>query len=534
MSRYQRLSELAEKLTSSTLPAAILILMIFILGSTFLLSLDTSTEQVMLGGPKILKPFVETVSLGVIVLLVGIGSFLYIHHFQPRIILHPARVGSVYGMLLIMLTFARFGSVSDRCIFFTVGSAVMCAMILTIAYNQRFALGMTLIYCVLACFSIGGRTKFGASLDEFVMLMAGVVPCCFFMHEIRKRMQLVWVAVLSALCVFIMSVSLELLGDHVVSVDIVSRAGSAAAGAMMIGVLVQAFLPLIERAFNIATSMTLMEFSDANQPLLRKLAMEAPGTFSHSLLIGLVSESAAESIGANGLLCRVGAYYHDIGKLNKPMYFVENQMGCSNRHDQLSPSMSKLVIVGHVNDGIEIAKEFKLQSVLMQFIETHHGTTLIEYFYNEALKKADDKQTVSESEFRYPGPKPQSKEAAIVMLADAAESAVRSLQEHSLGRIEQMVHNLAMKRLQDGQFDESELTLKDLSRIEDSLSKSLAGHYHGRIAYPKQIGARDEAGSNCNTNGNGNGNGNGNASKDRAGNVAEESGQKDQPQVQRA
>ncbi|MBW8035407.1 MAG: HDIG domain-containing protein, partial [Planctomycetes bacterium] len=204
------------------------------------------------------------------------------------------------------------------------------------------------------------------------------------------------------------------------------------------------------------------------------------------LLIGSIAESAAESINANGLLARVGAYYHDIGKINKPPYFVENQMGSASRHEQLSPAMSQLIIVGHVKDGIEIAHEYGLPAVLRQFIETHHGTTLIEYFYNQAKKQQDDKQkTVSESEFRYPGPKPKTKEAAIVMISDAVESATRSVNEVTPTRIEAIVRNMAMKRLQDGQFDECDLTLRELSTIEASIAKSLAAHHHGRIAYPK-------------------------------------------------
>ena len=219
--------------------------------------------------------------------------------------------------------------------------------------------------------------------------------------------------------------------------------------------------------------------------------MEAPGTFSHSLLIGSIAEAAAEAIGRNGLLCRVGAYYHDIGKVNKPGYFVENEMGSMSRHKELSPAMSQLIIVSHVKDGIEMAKEYGLPTVLRQFIETHHGTTLVEYFYNEAKKKHDEEQSSaspppSESEFRYPGPKPRTKEAAIVMLTDAVESAVRSLAEVTPTRIEAVVHNMAMKRLQDGQFDKCDLSLRELSQIEASISKTLAAHYHGRIAYPKR------------------------------------------------
>ncbi|HPY77105.1 MAG TPA: HDIG domain-containing protein, partial [Anaerohalosphaeraceae bacterium] len=194
----------------------------------------------------------------------------------------------------------------------------------------------------------------------------------------------------------------------------------------------------------------------------------------------------AESIGANGLLCRVGSYYHDIGKINKPSYFVENQMGSTSRHEQLSPAMSKLIIIGHVNDGMEIAREFGLPSILRQFIETHHGTTLMEYFYNEARKKKGEHESqVSEIEFRYPGPKPRSREAAIVMLADAVESAARSLSDPGPAKIEALVHSIAMKRLQDGQFDDCDLTQREMSLIEASMSKALAAHHHGRIAYPK-------------------------------------------------
>jgi putative nucleotidyltransferase with HDIG domain len=237
--------------------------------------------------------------------------------------------------------------------------------------------------------------------------------------------------------------------------------------------------------------MTLLDYSDANQPLLKRLAMEAPGTFSHSLLIGSIVEAAAEAIGRNGLLCRVGAYYHDVGKINKAAYFIENEIGSASRHKELSPTMSHLIIVGHVKDGIEMAKEYSLPNVLRQFIETHHGTTLIEHFYSEAQKRKtkDSKKknvdVLPESEFRYPGPKPLTKEAAIVMLADTVEGAVRSLSEVTATKIEAVVHNMAMKRLQDGQFDECDLSLRELSQIETSISKTLAAHYHGRIAYPQ-------------------------------------------------
>ncbi|MGD8500995.1 MAG: HDIG domain-containing protein, partial [Phycisphaerales bacterium] len=322
-------------------------------------------------------------------------------------------------------------------------------------------------------------------------MAAGAITCCFCLKEIRTRIKLLKVSTLAAVIVFAAAAALNYLSHNVEPAGVLSDSGLHAGIALVVGVLIQGLLPLIEKVFRIATSMTLLDYSDANQRLLKRLHMEAPGTFSHSLLIGSIAEAAAEAIGRNGLLCRVGAYYHDVGKINKAGYFIENELGSESRHKELSPTMSHLIIVGHVKDGIEMAKEYALPSVLRQFVETHHGTTLIEHFYNEAKKlktknsKGKAAETPSESEFRYPGPKPRTKEAAIVMLADTVESAVRSLAEVTPTKIEAVVHNMAMKRLQDGQFDECDLSLRELSQIEASISKTLAAHYHGRIAYPQ-------------------------------------------------
>ena len=461
---------------NSSLPYALLILTGFIAATAFILSIDTSEGLF----PNIWKTWSEIFALTGIVVLVCLGAALYIHHYQSRIVQKPSRAMALAGLFLLLLALTKAGA-REEWVYFATGSAVTSAIILTIAYDQRFALGMSLFYCALACFAVEGN----ASVELFMTMMAGVVTCCFYLREIRTRMKLIEVTTLAAIAVFAISAALGVI-ESLPTGRLFYRSGCAAAITIAVGLVIQGFLPIIEKVFGIATSMTLLDYSDANQPLLKKLAMEAPGTFSHSLLIGSIAETAAESIGANGLLCRVGSYYHDIGKINKPPYFIENQMGSASRHEQLSPAMSQLVIVGHVKDGIEIAKEYGLPAVLRQFIDTHHGTTLIEYFYHEAKKKQDEKQTpVSEAEFRYPGPRPKTKEAAIVMLADTIESAVRSLTELTPGRIEAVVHNMAMKRLQDGQFDECDLTLRELSEIEASLSKSLAAHHHGRVAYPK-------------------------------------------------
>jgi putative nucleotidyltransferase with HDIG domain len=442
-------------------------------------------------------------SLCTIVLLIGVGAGVYIHHYQKRIIKNHARAVALLGLFIVLLSAAKFGALANQR-FWATGTAVTAATILTIAYDQRFAIGISVFYCLFACFAAGPATNPAESVAEYplagipllLIMAAGALTCCFSLREIRTRMKLLQVGVLAAGIVFIMASALNFLaGLHPVAVF--RNAGYHAGITLVVGVLIQGLLPLIEKAFRIATSMTLLDCSDANQPLLKRLAMEAPGTFSHSLLIGSIAEAAAEAIHRNGLLCRVGAYYHDIGKINKPGYFVENEMGATSRHKELSPTMSQLIIVGHVKDGIEMAKEYGLPTVLRQFIETHHGTTLVEPFYNEAKKKHEapgsdgpggkkrKQAPPSESEFRYPGPKPRAKEAAIVMLADTVEGAVRSLSEVTPTKIEVVVHNMAMRRLQDGQFDECDLSLRELSQIEAGMSKALAAHYHSRIAYPK-------------------------------------------------
>lgn len=421
-----------------------------------------------------------------VVVLIALAVALHISQNQKRLVKNRVRVIGLVVLLISMLICAKTAVLFTGQMFWATATAVAVSLILTIAYNQRFAMAMNLVYCVLASFAVGRITD----LSVLLTMLAGAMPYCFFLKEIRTRMRLLEVSLVSAVTVFMMSTAMMFLSSPELPEGLFKAAGPNAAVTLLVGVLIQGLLPVIEKVFRIATSMTLLDYSDANQPLLRRLAMEAPGTYSHSLLIGTIAEAAAEAIGRNGLLCRVGSYYHDIGKINKPGYFIENQLGSISWHKELSPAMSQLIIAGHIKDGMELAKEYRLPAVLMQFIETHHGTTLIEYFYNEAVKQHEqndsfDSSVPSEGEFRYPGPKPRTKEAAIVMLADAVEGAARTLPEATPNKIEAVVHNMAMKRLQDGQFDECDLSLRELSRIEASISKSLAAQHHGRIAYPK-------------------------------------------------
>jgi putative nucleotidyltransferase with HDIG domain len=450
------------------------------------------------------------IQIAIIVILVSLAAAVYIYHYQGRIIKNHVQALKLVGLFICLLAATRVGVILSGRTYWATATSVAAAIIMTISYNQRFALGMSLFYCLLAFLAIGAVSSKEYQLTGINLILttiAAVYIFCFSLKEIRTRMKMMKVSALAAVIVLVTAITLsylDLLGENPKTTFIISVAGYHAGAVFLVGLLIQSLLPLIEKIVGVSTSMTLLDYSDANQPLLKRLAMEAPGTFSHSLLIGSIAEAAAEAIGRNGLLCRVGAYYHDIGKINKPSYFVENQMGLKSRHKEISPTMSHLIIVGHVKDGIEMAKEYGLPSVLWQFIETHHGTTLVEHFYHEAKKQktkssvrlADKnaKQKVpSESEFRYPGPKPRTKEAAIVLLVDTVEGAVRSLPEITPVRIEAVVHNMAMRRLQDGQFDECSLSLRELSKIEASISKALAAHYHGRIAYPTAPDAPDRS-----------------------------------------
>ena len=473
----ERLSKLSQ-LANTKILSSILIWLVFVVLCILILSFEPLKQS----------DSRRIVPISVIVILLSLAVAFYIYYYQRRIIKNRTRTITTAGLFIVLLAVTKLGALLNNQPAWGTATAVTAAIILTIAYDQRFAVGISIFYCAFASFAFGPATN----INLFLIMATGAFICCFSLREIRTRMKLLEVSTMAAITVFMISMSLEFLAESPQAKDIFKTSGIHAMAAFLSGLLMQSLLPLIEKLFRIATSMTLLDYSDANQPLLKRLAMEAPGTFSHSLLVGSIAETAAEAIGRNGLLCRVGSYYHDIGKINKPSYFIENQMGSDSRHKELSPAMSRLVIVGHVKDGIEMAKEYGLPAVLRQFIDTHHGTTLVEYFYHEAKKKQENGKSgktggPSESEFRYQGPKPRSKEAAIVMLADSLEGTIRSLPEVTPTKIETVTHNMAMKRLQDGQFDECDMSLRELSQIEASISKSLAAHYHGRIAYPQQL-----------------------------------------------
>ena len=252
------------------------------------------------------------------------------------------------------------------------------------------------------------------------------------------------------------------------------------------GIIATGVVPLIEVMFSYTTDIKLLELGNLNHPLLKELVLEAPGTYHHSIITGSLVEAAAESIGANPLLAKVGAYYHDIGKMKKPLYFIENQRGSENKHDKLSPNMSSLILISHIKEGVEQAKDHRLGKVITDIIQQHHGTSLIAFFYQKA-KENPAEASVDENDFRYPGPKPQTKEAGLVMLADAVEAASRTVNDPTPARIQGMVQKTINNFFTDGQLDECELTLKDIHLIAKSFNRILTGIFHHRVEYPDKI-----------------------------------------------
>jgi len=255
------------------------------------------------------------------------------------------------------------------------------------------------------------------------------------------------------------------------------------ANGVLSALLANGALPILESAFRLSSPVRLLEFSHPNNPLLKRLMTEAPGTYNHSVLVGNLAEAAADAVGGDSMLVRVGAYYHDIGKVKRPYFFIENQMISESPHDKIGPSLSTLIITSHVKDGVEMAKQAKLPQRIVDIIEQHHGTSLVSYFYHKALEN-DRLESVTEEEFRYEGHKPQTREAAIVMLADSVEAALRSLQSRAPARIEGMVRKLIKDKLHDGQFDECDLTFQDMDVIAVSFVRVLTGIYHTRVEYP--------------------------------------------------
>lgn len=338
-----------------------------------------------------------------------------------------------------------------------------------------------------------------------ISLIVGMVVVLLTLN-VRNRSSLLRAGLYAGLSVMVMGVLFKYLNIRDLSFDSIEpwkdlglRFVAATSVSILIGMIVSGMLPMLETTFRFTTGISWLELSDLNHKLLKRMQLEAPGTFHHSLVVASLSETAAESVGANAAMCRVCAYFHDIGKLKKPEYFIENQ-GEVNPHDSLTPTMSALVIIAHVKDGVDFAIKHKLNPRIIRVIKEHHGDSLVYYFYRKAVAKVGEGQKlcdkklenpedvggVDEKNFRYPGPTPTTKESGIISLADAVESASRSLKKPTPTKISALVDDIVRNRMRDGQLDNCDLTMRDLALIRVSFSKTLRSMLHSRIDYPKE------------------------------------------------
>jgi hypothetical protein len=428
----------------------------------------------MRGPQDLLAPSLARITL---LLLFVVAFAVYLRFEQPRTYRNNALL-----LLCSLLAAATFGlaALAVR-VFHLPEYAVPVAfapLILSILFDKRLAL----VHAILLSVAISAMGEFRPTFIPVAVV--GSIVAVYSVRRLRHRRHF-YTALLSMAMATALAIAAVGFGQQAPVKSVLRDLLAGVAGSAMSAFLAMVFLPVVETAFRIPSDITLLELSDLNRRLLRRLMMEAPGTYHHSLLVGSLAEAAAESIGANSLKARVCAYYHDIGKLSKPEYYTENEQGAVSRHARLTPSMSALVIKSHVTEGLEMARKEKLPPAVAAAIPEHHGTTVMAFFYAKALEL--DPAT-PDHDYRYPGPRPQSKETAIVMLADSIEGASRSLENPTPGRLRGLVNKIVDQRLHEGQLDECGLALADVARIREAFLQVLTGIFHVRVAYPELPG----------------------------------------------
>ncbi|MGD0275448.1 MAG: HDIG domain-containing metalloprotein [Syntrophales bacterium] len=357
---------------------------------------------------------------------------------------------------------------------------------------------MALIFAVFTSFMTSFLFSSSTIIPMYTFL--GSVTASYMLTSYKRRSTFLKASLFLSLINIITIFIFSLISKTTFTLNTLLMMGMGVAGGLSAGILVAGLMPVFETLFGYTTDIRLLELANLNQPIFQQMILEAPGTYHHSIIVGSLVEAAAEAIGANSLLVKVSAYYHDIGKLEKPQYYIENQKKGENLHDRLSPKMSSLVIISHVKDGCELAESLKLCREVVNIIREHHGTSKVGYFFEKAQKDPDPSiRSLPEIDFRYPGPKPQTKEAALVLIGDVVEASSRSLDNPTPSRIEHLVHERIDRIFLDGQLDESELTLKDLNIIAESFIRILHGIFHQRIDYSEPV-VREFTGSSKNSN----------------------------------
>ncbi len=399
--------------------------------------------------------------------------------FLRRRLIDSWRVSAMTGLILVVAV-AAADALSG-----VPGLSYLVVPTTAIMVTALIDSGLGLVVAGIVALSTAVLT--GADINVALVSFFGAVAGVFGTSRLSQRYDILRAGLLVALVNLLALLGLDLMqGASLLQAQVWQYLVWAVVDGFVASILAMGSIPLLEGPFGVVTAVKLIELSNPNQPLLRKLLVEAPGTYHHSIMVGNLAEAAAEAVGGNSLLARVGAYYHDIGKSKRPYFFVDNQFGAENPHDRLAPTLSAIIISSHVKDGIELSREYRVPEPIVNFIREHHGTTLIRFFYEKARDQEGD-DAVPESDFRYDGPKPRSKETAIVMLADASEATVRTLKNPNPPTIEQVVRRLIKERLEDGQLDESNLTLKELDTIARTFTRVLTGVFHQRIEYPDRV-----------------------------------------------
>ncbi|ACB84782.1 HD family phosphohydrolase [Natranaerobius thermophilus] len=436
-------------------------------------------------------------SILILAILALIGMYLYF--YQKEVFFSNNKLSLlgliIVGTLLIARILIPFSG-------YLIPTA-MAAILITVLFGSRFAM------IIIAVMSLLIGIMADNDINIAILSMVSGFVGTYSVAKLQQRGDLtrsgLYVAGANALVIVALLLIEEgFQVDPDVVINILIKVFYGILNGFLSAILAIGFLPFLESGFGLTTSVKLLELANPNHPLLKKLLLEAPGTYHHSVIVANLAETAADEVGANSILSRVGAYYHDIGKVARPYFFIENQVAKDNPHDKISPTLSSLIITSHIKDGVELAKKYKLPQAILDIIKEHHGTKLCSYFYQKACESQQKAEDIKEEDFRYAGPKPQSRESAIILLADAVEAAVRTISSPNPGKIKGLVRKLVKQHLSEGQLDECDLTLRDLNKISDSFVQVLSGIFHSRVEYPENFPERSTVNGTTNQQSNSN------------------------------
>ena len=420
-------------------------------------------------------------ALAVLVALILFIQFSYIYKERPDVFKNTKLITLISSINIIVLGLSMGLNIISPYII-----PVVCgAILMTILIDYRISLVTNLLNLIFISIIVG----FNPSI--ILLSILSIILGSTADKKVQQRNDIIYSTGYIAVIIGVLALTIGMISSNNLKENLI-QTGYTLIGVVLSGILAVGLLPFFESIFDVVTNIKLLELSNPNQPLMKKLIMEAPGTYHHSMMVANLAEAAAELVGGNPVIARVGAYYHDIGKTKRPYFFGENQIGRDNPHDKITPNLSTLIILSHTKDGLEMAKEQKIPKVIQDIIVQHHGTTLVKYFYFKAKKEAENPDEIKEEDFRYPGPIPNTKESGILMLADSVEASVRSITDPTKGKIEEMVNNIINDKLNNRQLVDCDLTLKDVEIIRKSFLKTLDGIYHHRIEYPSEAKTKKE------------------------------------------